>query len=81
LAKLGTPGKGLGLVSQMLELDAQDAHFRSTFDTKQLAPLPWRVMAQRFHRSEPGERHEGKQQKDRLQAIKALGQGVGALGA
>jgi hypothetical protein len=38
-------------------------------------------MAQRFHRSEPGERHEGKQQKDRLQAIKALGQGVGALGA
>ena len=57
----------------MLELEAQGAHFRSTVDPEQLAPLTWRIAAQRY-RSEPGERREGKQQKDRRQAIEALGQ-------
>src|SRR5215831_12448076 len=73
-AKLGTPGKGLVLLRQMFELDAQGAYFWRTVDAEKLAPLTRRVIAQGFHRSEPGERHESQQQEDAAQSVKALRQ-------
>src|SRR5208283_552513 len=74
LAKLGTPGEGLLLVSQTFEFDAQGAHFRCAVDAEKFAPLAWRVIAQRFYRSEPGEGHESQQQEDARQTVKSLRQ-------
>jgi hypothetical protein len=73
-AKLGAPRKGLLLVSQMLEFDTQGAHFRRTVDAKQFAPFARRIIAQRLHRFEAGQGHEGEQQKDGLETIKPFWQ-------
>ena len=65
LAQFSAPRHGLVLVGQMLELDAQGAHFRRPVEAEQFAPFSRRVIAQLLHRFEPGERHESEQQKDR----------------
>ena len=73
LAKRGAPGKRVLLVGQMLQLAAYRAHFRRPIDAEQLSPLSGRVIAQGLDRSDPSQRHEGQQQKDRPEAIKTGG--------
>src|SRR5271155_1783759 len=73
LAKPGAPGKRVLLVGQMLQLAAYRAHFRSPIDAEQFPPLSGRMIAQGLDRLDPSERHEGEQQKDRLQTIEAGG--------
>src|SRR5215471_9194672 len=48
LAQRGAPGKRLFLIGQMLELDAQGAHFWSAIEAQQFAPFSGRVVAQRL---------------------------------
>ena len=58
----------------MLELEAQGAHFGSAVEAEQFSPFAGRVIAQRFDRSQPRQRHESQQQKDGFETVKTLGQ-------
>ncbi len=75
---LALPGNDLILVQPDDALSLRRKVLRTSRTRSIPSSLPhltWRVISQqRFYRSEPGERHEGKQQKDRRQAIEALGQ-------